>query len=144
MAEVILWIHQFFQIFQKNLIFQIFVSFQIFDCFKIFENFKRSWWLNRTELTKCNNIWSYIRYRVPPSVVALKVSYGSVINFFLKFWKFFEKCKNFGKLIFLKNSKRFHHALFEFFKNFEFFRIFKFFKIFQNFKKSWWRTHSWP
>ena len=37
--------------------------------------------------------------------------------------------QKFWKIIFLKNSKRFHHALFEFFKNFEFFRIFKFFKI---------------
>ena len=74
-----IWICHFHGIFQNLWIFQI------FECFKIFENFKRSWWLNRTELTKCNNIWSYIRHWIPPSVVALKFSYGSVINFFCNF-----------------------------------------------------------
>ena len=76
-----------------------------------------------TELIKCNNIWSYICYRIPPSVVALKVSYGSVINFFkiLKFflkiliiWKIekFWRIQNFRKIqkvhdgIFLNISKK--------------------------------------
>ena len=128
MAEVILLNSSFFSNLCKKLNFSDLFKFSN----KIFENFKRSWWLNKTELTKCNNIWSYIRYRVPPSVVALKVSYGSVINFFFEILKNLKILKN---SIFLKNSKRFHHALFKFFKDFEFFRIFKFFKIFQNFKK---------
>ena len=129
-----------FQILRKNQI--IFL--------KIFENFKRSWWLNRTELTKCNNIWSYIRYRIPPSVVALKFSYGSSSTFFWdfeNFWKNFEEYKNFENFkkcmtepfwIFqkIKISK-----IFEFFKNFECFKIFlnfsKFLKISKKVDNLW-------
>ena len=100
--------------------------------------------MNRTELIKCNNIWSYIRYRVPPSVVALKVSYGSVINFFLKFWKILKNLKILKNSKFLKNSKSAWWNLFEFFKKINFQKFlhfsknlknFEFFKNFENFKK---------
>ena len=57
-----------------------------------------------TELTKCNNIWSYIHYRIPPSVVALFCTFSKIgflissntfwifqnfwiFHLFLKFWK---------------------------------------------------------
>ena len=67
-----------------------------------------------TELKKCNNIWSYIRYRIPPSVVALKFSHGLVINFFCKFSKL-------GSMI----------------SSYAFFLIFQNFWIFQLFSKCW-------
>ena len=79
-----------FEFFKKKNNFPKFLHFsKKFDFFWIiqnFWNFQKSWLFVTTELTKCNNIWSYIRYRIPPSVVALKFSYGSVINLFLKFW----------------------------------------------------------
>ena len=94
MAEVILLNSLFFSNLSKQIeFFRFFLSFQIFECFKIFENFKRSWWLNRTELTKRNNIWSHIRYRIPPSVVALKSAMGPSSTFF-EILKNFKKSKN--------------------------------------------------
>ena len=53
---------------------------------------------------KFANTSKYIRYRIPPSVVALKFSHGSVINFFCKF----------SKIGFVILS----YAFIEFFKNF--------------------------
>ena len=97
-----------------------------------------------TELTQCNNIWSYIRYRIPPSVVALKFSHGLVINFFLCIFKI-----------------RFHDFVIRFFLIFQNFWIFQLFSkcskiwkiqkivndeitkpIFENLQKSWWDTHK--
>ena len=71
-----------------------------------------------TELTKYN-IWSYICYRIPPSVVTLKFSHGSVINFFCKFSK---KCFVISSYTFLNFSKIFNFSTF--FGDFE-----KFWKI---------------